>query len=151
MEDRMAKKYVVQLTEDEREYLQGMIKAGKGAARKLMHARVLLKADAAGPKWTDTRIAEALDVGVRTIESMRQRFVEEGLESALNRKKQIRPSRMPKLDGDGEARLIALACSEAPDGRKHWTLQMLADRLVVLDVVDTISYETVRQVLKKTS
>lgn len=147
----MAKKYVVQLTGDERAYLQRMVKAGKAAARKLMHARVLLKADADGPKWTDMRISEALDVGVRTIESLRRRFVEEGLESALNRKKQVRPSRMPKLDGEGEARLVALACSEAPDGHKQWTLRMLADRLVVLDVVDTISYETVRKVLKKTS
>jgi transposase len=147
----MAKKYVVRLTRDERKMLHGMVSAGKGAARKLARARVLLKADADGPGWTDGRIAEALDVGVRTIESLRKRFVEEGLDSALNRRKQVRPSRTPKLDGDGEARLVALACSEAPDGRKRWTLRMLADRLVVLDVVDSISHETVRQALKKTS
>ena len=147
----MAKKYVVRLKRDEREMLLRMAKAGKGAARKLAHARILLKADADGAGWPDTRISDALEVGVRTIESLRKRFVEEGLESALNRRKQVRPSRMPKLDGDGEARLVALACSEAPDGRKRWTLRMLADRLVVLDVVDSISYETVRQALKKTS
>ncbi len=147
----MAKKYVVRLTREEREVLLRMVKAGKGAARKLTHARVLLKADADGPNWTDVRIADALDVGVRTVESLRKRFVEEGLDLTLNRRKQVRPSRMPKLDGDGEARLVALACSEAPDGRKRWTLRMLADRLVVLDVVDSISHETVRQALKKTS
>jgi len=147
----MVKKYVVRLNGDEREMLHGMVSAGKAAARKLTHARVLLKADAGGPNWTDARIADALDVGVRTIESLRKRFVEEGLDSALNRRKQVRPSRVPKLDGDAEARLVALACSEAPDGRKRWTLRMLADRLVVLDVVDSISHETVRQALKKTS
>lgn len=147
----MAKKYVVRLTREERQVLLRMVKAGKGAARKLTHARTLLKADADGPNWTDVRIADALDVGVRTVESLRKRFVEEGLDSTLNRRKQVCPSRMPKLDGDGEARLVALACSEAPDGRKRWTLRMLADRLVVLDVVDSISHETVRQALKKTS
>jgi transposase len=147
----MAKKYVVRLAEDERGMLHGMVRAGKAAARKLTHARVLLKADADGPGWSDMRIAEALDVGVRTIESLRKQFVEEGLDSALNRRKQVRPSRMPKLDGEAEARLVALACSEAPDGRERWTLRMLADRLVLLDVVDSVSHETVRQALKKTS
>jgi len=147
----MAKRYIVRLTRDEREMLRGMVSAGKGAARKITHARVLLKADADGPNWTDVRIADALDVGVRTVESLRKRFVEEGLDLTLNRRKQVCPSRMPKLDGDGEARLVALACSEAPDGRKRWTLRMLADRLVVLDVVDSISHETVRRTLQKTS
>jgi transposase len=145
----MAKKYVVRLTRDEREMLLRMVNGGKGAARKLVHARVLLKADADGPGWPDVRIAEALEVGVRTIESLRQRFVEEGLHAALHRKKH-RP-RPRKLDGEVEARLVALACSEAPDGRKQWTLRLLADRLVELEVVDSISYETVRQALKKTS
>ncbi len=147
----MAKKYVVRLTGDERKMLLRMVKVGKGAARRLTHARVLLKADADGPGWTDARISDALDVGVRTIESLRKRLVEEGLKSALNRRKQIRLSRMPTLDGDGEARLVALACSEAPAGRTRWTLRMLADRLVALEVVNSISYETVRQALKKTS
>ena len=145
----MAKKYVVRLTSDERETLLRMVSAGRDAARKLMHARVLLKADADGPRWTDVRIAEAFDVHVRTIECVRQRLVEEGLDAALNRKKH--EPRPRKVDGEMEARLVALACSEAPDGRKRWTLRLLADRLVELDVVDSISYETVRQALKKTS
>src|SRR5262249_11304531 len=114
---------------------------------------ILLKADAAagGPAWTDDRIAEAVEVTLRTVERVRQRFVEQGLEAALVRKKQDRPSRERKLDGADEARLIALACSEPPQGRSAWTLQLLADKLVELRVVDTISDETVRQVLKKTN
>jgi transposase len=145
----MAKKYVVRLTKDERKMLRQMVSAGKGAARKLTHARVFLKADVNGPGWADTRIADALDVGVRTIESMRQRFVEEGLEVALNRKSG--PPRRRKLDGKKEAQLVKLACSEAPDGRERWTLRLLAGTLVELAVVDSISYEAVRQTLKKTN
>ena len=147
------KKYKVTLTPDERQQLQELIAAGKAAAQKLAHARILLKADAApdGPAWTDDRIAEAVEVNLRTVERVRQRFVEQGLEAALVRKKQDRPSRQRKLDGDGEARLIALACSAPPQGRSDWTLQLLADQLVQLHVVDSISDETVRQVLKKTN
>jgi transposase len=147
------KKYKVTLTADERQWLHDLIAAGKAAALKLAHARILLKADAApeGPAWTDERIAEAVEVNLTTVERVRQRFVEEGLEAALVRKKQVRPSRERKLDGEGEARLIALACSEPPQGRSAWTLQLLADKLVELHVVDSISDETVRQVLKKTN
>jgi transposase len=147
------KKYKVTLTAEERQQLQDLIAAGKAAARKIAHARILLKADAAdgGPAWPDGRIAEAVEVSVATIERVRQRFVEHGLEAALGRKKQDRPSRAPKLDGRAEARLIALACSKPPQGRKEWTMRLLADRLVELEVVDTISDETVRRVLKKTS
>jgi hypothetical protein len=147
------KKYKVTLTSDERQSLHDLIAAGKSAAQKLTHARILLKADAApdGPGWTDDRIADAVEVDRTTVERVGQRFVESGFEAALVRKKQVRPSRERKLDGDGEARLIALACSDPPDGRSAWTLQMLADRLVALHIVDTISDETVRQVLKKTS
>lgn len=147
------KKYKVTLTADERQALHDLIAAGKAAALKLAHARILLKADAApeGPGWTDDRIAEAVEVNLTTVERVRQRFVEEGLEAALVRKKQARPSRERKLDGDGEARLIALACSEPPQGRSAWTLQLLADKLVELQVVDSICDETVRQVLKKTN
>jgi transposase len=147
------KKYIVTLTDDERQALQELIAAGKAAARKLTHARILLKADAApgGPGWADDRIAEAVEVSVATVERVRQRFVEQGLEAALARKKQGRLSRERKLDGRGEARLIALACSAPPAGRKAWTLRLLADRLVELQVVDAIGTETVRQVLKKTS
>src|SRR4051812_47487021 len=147
------KKYKVTLTAEERLSLSELIAAGKASAQKLIHARILLKADAApdGPAWTDDRIAEAVEVNRSTVERVRQRFVEQGFEAALVRKKQVRPSRQRKLDGDGEARLVALACSQPPQGRGAWTLQLLADRLVGLHVVDAISHETVRQVLKKTN
>jgi hypothetical protein len=147
------KKYKVTLTAAERQSLHDLVAAGKAAAKKLAHARILLKADAApdGPGWTDTRIAEAVEVNRTTVEHVRQRFVEQGLEAALVRKKQDRPSRERKLDGDGEARLIALACSQPPRGRAAWTLRLLADRLVELEIVDAISTETVRQALKKTN
>ena len=147
------KKYKVTLTAEERQALQALVSKGKAPAKKLMHARILLKADAAaeGPAWTDDRIAEAVAVHRRTVEHVRQRFVEQGLEAALVRKQQDRPSRERKLDGVGEARLIALACSQPPRGRAAWTLRLLADQLVELEIVDTISTETVRQVLKKTS
>jgi transposase len=145
------KKYKVTLTTEERQQLQTLISRGKGAARKLTRARILLKADAlfGGPAWTDERIAEAFDVNVTTVERVRQRFVEQGLEAALIRKQQDRPSRPRKLQGQAEARLIALACSEPPQGRKEWTMQLLADQLVELQVVESLSDETVRQVLKK--
>lgn len=146
------KKYRVTLAAEERLLLQALIAAGKAAAKALAHARILLKADegGGGPAWPDHRIAEALEVGVATVERVRQRFVELGLEAALRRKPQDRPSREPVLDGRGEARLAALACSAPPDGRKAWTLRLLADRLVELEVVDSVSKETVRQALKKT-
>jgi transposase len=147
------KKYKVTLTAEERNSLQDLIAAGKASALKLAHARILLKADAApdGPAWPDARIAEAVEVNVTTVERVRERFVEHGLDAALDRKKQTRPSRERKLDGQAEARLIALACSEPPRGRGRWTLRLLADQLVELEVVDTVSTETVRQVLKKTN
>jgi hypothetical protein len=145
------KKYIVTLTADERQALLDLIAAGKAAAQKLAHARILLKADAAesGPAWPDDRIAEAIETSVATIERVRRRFVEQGLEAALARKEQARPSRQPTLDGRAEARLIALACSAPPDGRKAWTMQLLADRLVELEIVPSISDETVRRSLKK--
>jgi transposase len=146
------KRYKVTLTPEERCHLRDLIAAGKAAAQRLARARILLKADAAlgGPAWTDPRIAAAVEVGTATVERIRRRFVAEGLEAALGRKKQQRPSRERKLDGRAEARLIALACSAPPAGRKEWTMRLLADRLVELEVVDTISDETVRRVLKKT-
>jgi transposase len=146
------KKYLVTLTPDERERLTCMISAGKASALSLIRARILLKADQSegGPAWEDARIAEALDVGPRTVERVRQRFVERGLDAALARKPQDRPSVRRKLDGRAEARLIALACSAPPEGRVVWTLKLLAGRLVELEVVESVSYETVRQVLKKT-
>ena len=147
------KKYVGRLTGKERGRLSGLIRKGRGAARKRAHAQVLLKADAGelGPAWIDRRIAEAVGVGVRTVESIQQRFVEEGPESALERRKQCRPSRQRVLDGKKEAKLIAISCGKAPEGRVRWTLRLLADRLVELDIVESISYETVRRTMKKTS
>jgi transposase len=146
------KKYTVALTAAERQQLSQLIASGRTAAQKLTHARILLKADAGpgGPAWTDRRIAQALEVSVATVERLRQRLVEEGLDAALARKKQDHPSRPPLLDGAAEARLIALACSAPPEGRTAWTLRLLAGKLVELQVVESVSYETVRQVLKKT-
>lgn len=128
-----------------------LITAGKGAAKKLAHARVLLKADQAqgGPAWTDQRIAEAVEVSVATVERVRQRFVEEGLEAAPARKKQAQPSRERKLDGAPEARRIAVACSSPAQGQKRWTMRRPADKLVELEVVDTVSDETVRRAMQK--
>jgi hypothetical protein len=149
----MNKRYVVRLTGEERTALRRLVSVGRAAARKILRARILLQADQGpdGPAWTDGQIAEALTVHPRTVAGVRQRLVEHGLEAALNRKKQDRPSRQPKLDGKGEAFLIALRCGEPPEGRTRWTLQLLADRMVELQVVDSLSYETVRRVLKKTS
>ncbi len=146
------KKYLVTLTAEERDGLTGLLSAGKRSALTLTRARILLKADQAdgGPAWPDDRIAAALDCGRRTVERVRQRFVERGLEPALGRKPQDRPSRERTLDGAAEARLIAVACSAPPDGRARWTLKMLADQLVELEVVEAVSDETVRRVLKKT-
>jgi transposase len=149
---RMAKKYHVTLTESERADLRALIGAGKAAARTLAHARILLKADraAGGPAWSDEAIAPAVEVSVPTIERVRQRFVLEGLEAAL-RPRPARGRKPRKLDGAGEARLIALACSEPPAGHGQWSLRLLADTLVELEYVEAISHETVRQVLKQTS
>jgi transposase len=146
------KKYKVTLTAEERQQLHDLVSTGNAAAKKLAHARILLKADAApgGPAWLDQHIADAVEVSVATIERVRQRFVEQGLDAALNRKPRERPGREPKLDGRAEARLIAVACSAPPEGRKEWTMRLLADKLVELEVVDSISDETVRRALKKT-
>ncbi len=150
--DRPNKRYVVRLEAEERERLRRMVSVGKAAARKLTRAWILLQADESGegPGWTDERIAEGLGVSVRTIEHVRRELVEEGLEAALERH---RPRRVyeRRLDGAREAKLVAVCCSNPPDGRKRWTLRLLADRLVELKVVDSISYETVRRTLQKTS
>ena len=147
------KKYLVTLAPEERQWLTSLVSASQRSALTISRARILLKADQAdgGPAWPDDRIAEALDCGVRTVERVRQRFVERGLEPALGRKPQDRPSRQRKFDGAAEARLIALACSAPPRGRKCWTMQLLADKLVELEVFESVSDETVRRVLKKTS
>ena len=147
-----AKRYVVELSPEERQELTRLVSVGRRSARTITRARVLLKADQAqgGPAWDDGRIADALGCGRRTVERVRQRLVEEGLDAALTHKPQARPSVPPKLDGRAEARLIALACSSPPDGRKRWTMQLLADRLVELEVVDAVSDETVRRTLQET-
>jgi transposase len=148
----MKKKYIVTLTESERRTLQAMLSRGKSAARKLMHARILLKADSSpgGPAWSDDQIAQGLDVGRATVERVRREFVEEGFDAALERRKPRRQYARA-LDGDGEAHLIALACQKPPEGRSRWTLRLLADRMVELEYTDQLSYQTVRRTLKKTS
>jgi len=145
------KTYRLKLTEAERAELERLIARGKGAARALTHARVLLKADegVAGPGWTDDMIAEALDVNRSTVERVRVRCVEEGIEAAL-RPRPSRQLRVRKLDGAQEAHLVALACSKPPRGRGRWSMRLLADKLVELEIVEAISYETVRRTLKKT-
>jgi transposase len=148
----MAKKYRVTLTPEEREVLRRMIARGKAAARKLAHARVLLQADEAegGPARADEDIAAALNVSVRTIERVRQRFVEQGLEAALLPKPAKRIYAC-KLDGEQEAHLIAWACSAPPEGKGRWSLRLLAEQMVELQHVDALSHETVGKALKKTS
>ncbi len=148
----MKKKYPVVLTETERDELKRLIVAGTAPARKLTHARVLLKADQCpeGPGWSDERIAEAVEVSQPTISRIRKQYVEEGLEAALNRRAPNREYHR-KLDGEQEARLIALACSEPPKGQARWSLRLLADKLVELEVVHEVSYQTVGRILKKTS
>ena len=146
------KKYIVRLTPDERTQLLQMVRGGKAAARALLHARILLKADIGpeAPAWSDEAIREALEVHATTVARVRQRFVEEGLAAALRPKPTTRRYER-KLDGAAEAHLLALACGPAPAGRAQWTLRLLADRLVELEHVGSISHETVRRTLKKTS
>ena len=147
----MQKKYVVELTSEERKQLAGLVKKGKTAGYKIRHAQMLLKADQGkkGPGWPDSTVAEAFTSHITTVERLRKRFVEEGLEAALERHNRKNYSR--KLDGDAEAHLIAVACSEPPEGRNEWTLRLLADKLVELKVVDSVSHMTISRTLKKTS
>lgn len=147
----MNKKYIVRLTDEERKQLEGVIAKGKAAAYKIKHANILLKVDAEKERWTDEEIAEAFSVHPKTVVNVRQRFVEQGMEVALNRKDRERPPREKILDGEKEARLIALSCSQPPEGCNRWTLHLLADKMVELKVVKSISHETVRQTLKKTN
>jgi transposase len=144
-------KFLVRLSADQRTQLEQMIAAGRHAAAALVHARILLKADigANGPGWADDAIADALECGPSTVARVRKRFVRGGMEGAVHRKKPT-GRQYRKLDGKQEAKLVALACSAPPEGKVRWTLKMLADRLVELEVVDAVSDETVRRVLKKT-
>lgn len=149
----MHKRYQVKLDKNERKELSQLVKKELVAAKKRTHAQVLLLADCRpqGPGWTDEAIAEACRVTVRTVENIRKRLVLEGLDAALNRKPQVRLSRQKILDGEKEAKVIALCCGAKPSGHARWTLRLLAERVVELDIVESISHETVRQCLKKTS
>lgn len=148
----MRKQYVVRLLEEERARLHTLVGSGTGSARTLTHARILLKANQgeAGPGWTDAMIAGALEVHPTTVARVRQQYVTAGLEPALQRKTPDRQYRRT-LDGEQEAHLIALACSAPPEGRSRWTLRLLAEQVVALELVGAVSYETVRQVLKQTT
>ena len=146
----MIKKYMVRLSDEERSVCQETIKTLKGSSQKVRRAQILLKADADGPAWPDVQIAEAFNCRVQTIENLRKRLVTEGFDLALDGKKRQEPPTPCKLDGEGEAQLIALRLGKPPAGYGHWTLQLLADELVALEVVDAISPETVRKTLKKT-
>ena len=147
----MNKKFVVRLSDEERGVCQQVIKNLKGSSQKVRRAQILLKADADGPAWTDIRIAEAFNCRVQTVESLRKRLVTEGFELALEGKKRQEPPTPPKLDGQAEAKLIAMRLGKPPAGYGHWTLHLLADQVVALEIVDSISHETVRKVLKKTA
>ena len=148
----MKKKYIVRLTEDERKYLDDIIHKGKASAHKRLHAQILLKADISesGNKWQDGQISKAFDISTRTVERVRERLVEEGLESALNRAKR-EPARSRVINGEKEAHLIALACGEPPEGYSRWTLRLLGEQMVELGHVESVSHETIRQALKKTN
>jgi hypothetical protein len=148
----MKKKYPVILNETEREELKRLIAAGTAPARKLTHARILLKADQSpqGPGWVDEQVAEAVETSQPTVSRVRKQYVQEGLQAALDRRSPNRHYQR-KLDGEQEARLIALACSEPPEGQARWSLRLLADKLVELEIVEELSYQTVRRTLKKTN
>jgi transposase len=150
-EPSMRKQHIVVLSEEERARLHTLIGQGTAPARALTHARILLKANQgeAGPSWTDRAIAAALEVHHTTVARVRQQYARDGLDAAVDRKAPEREYRR-KLDGEQEARLVALACSAPPEGRKRWTLRLLAERLVALEVVQDLSHETVRQALKQT-
>jgi transposase len=147
----MKKKYPVILSQTERDDLKRLIATGTAPARKLTHARILLKADESteGASWVDEKVADAVEVSQPTVARVRRQYFEEGLEAALNRRPPKREYHR-KLDGEQEARLVALACSQPPEGDARWSLRMLADRLVELEIVEDVSYQTVRRTLKKT-
>lgn len=147
----MEKKYIVRLTEAERETCREVIKKLKGTSEKVRRAQVLLKADADGPAWTDRRIAEAFCCRTKTVENIRQRFVEQGFDQALERKKRPQPPANKRLDGVQEAKVLATRLGPPPKGYSNWTLRLLARRVVELEIVEAISHETVRQTLKKTA
>ncbi len=146
----MEKKYIVRLTDEERNVLRDVVKKLKGTSQKVRRAQILLKADADGPNWTDKKIAEAFSCRTKTVENIRQRLVTDGFEIALNGKKRDTPPRQKLLDGEQEAKVIALRLGVPPKGFANWTLRLLAEQVVELEIADSISHETVRRTLKKT-
>lgn len=146
----MEKKYIVRLTDEERKVLRNVIKKMKGSSQKVRRAQVLLMADADGPNWTDKKIAEAYSCRTKTVENLRQRLVTEGFEVVLNGKKRKSPPRGKVLDGEQEAKVIALRLGEPPEGFANWSLRLLADQVVELGIAESVSHETLRKTLKKT-
>jgi transposase len=146
----MEKKYLVRLTDEERETLRSVIRKLKGSSQKVRRAQILLKADADGPNWTDRKIAEAFECRTKTVENIRQRLVTEGFDVALNGKQRETPPREKRLDGEQEAKVIALRLGKPPKGFANWTLRLLAGRVVELGIVESVSHETLRHTLKKT-
>ena len=146
----MNKKYIVELTDDERVALKEVVKKLKGSSQKVKRANILLKADASGAGWTDAKIAEALDCRTKTVENVRKRFVELGFDAALNGRKRDTPPTAKLLDGEQEAKIIALRLGTPPKGYGKWTLRLLARKVVELEIVESVSYQTVRRTLKKT-
>lgn len=146
------KKYVVELSSEEREHLEALISKGKSSAKAILKARILLKSDQGplGPNWTDDRIVEALDTNLSMVTRVRRQLVEEGLTAVLARKKRAQPPITPIFDGEAQARLIALACSEPPEGHARWSIRLLADKVVELEIVEAAHFNTVGRALKKT-
>jgi hypothetical protein len=147
----MEKKYIVRLTDEERETLYGVMKKLKGSSQQVRRAQMLLKADTNGPNWTDKQIAEAFSCRTKTVENVRQRLVTVGFESALYGAKPQTPPRQKRLDGEQEAQIIALRLGTPPTGFANWSLRLLAEQVVELAMVDTVSHETLRKMLKKTA
>ncbi len=147
----MNKKYIVRLTAEEKKELENLVRKGKTQAYRIKHANILLAVDADGPNWPDHQVAKAYKCHQNTVVNVRQRFVEQGFQAALKRKKQQAPSRKRIIDGENEARLISIACSKPPEGSAKWTMQMLADELVTLKAVESVSGQTVWRTLKKTN
>lgn len=147
----MNKKYIVRLTDEERQVCEAVVKQEKGKSEKLRRAQILLKADVGGPGWKDEKISEAVGCRIRTVENVRMQLVQEGFEAALQRKKRATPPTPPLLDGAGEAKLIAMRLGKPPAGYGRWTLKLLTDQMVELEIVESISPETIRKTLKKTA
>jgi hypothetical protein len=146
----MLKKYIVRLTDAERQTLTQVVAKFKGSSQRVRRAQVLLKADADGPDWTDAKIAEAYDCRTQTVENIRERFVLDGFELTLNGKPRPKPPSQKLLDGEQEAKVIALRLGPPPAGFANWSLRLLAEQVVILEIAESISYETVRRMLKKT-